>query len=128
MYMFIPNPAPRKKNKESHPRMNTIIFSFSLDAIYSSFFCVCARARRCVFVFFCEATQLTLSLPSPPKLKCNGLEKAKISEAFDGSFFALFRTEHSRYFFLFRCTNSTCDTREEERKEKKLPHKTNLCD
>ena len=25
MYMFIPNPAPRKANKESHPRMNAIM-------------------------------------------------------------------------------------------------------
>ena len=25
MYMFIPNPAPRKTNKESHPRMNAIM-------------------------------------------------------------------------------------------------------
>ena len=25
MYIFIPNPAPRKANKESHPRMNAIM-------------------------------------------------------------------------------------------------------
>ena len=39
--MFIPNPAPRKTNKESHPRMNVIISwsSFSLS-------CVCSSQQR----------------------------------------------------------------------------------
>ena len=38
MYMFIPNPAPRKTNKESHPRMNVIISwsSFYLSRVCSS--------------------------------------------------------------------------------------------
>jgi hypothetical protein len=107
MYMFIPNPAPRKKNKESHPRMNTIIFFFSLDAIYSSFFCVSARARRCVCVcarFVCETTQLTLSLP----LLLKWLRKSKNIRGLRWELFALFRTGNSRYFFLFRCRSPLC--------------------